>query len=50
MARFKCWNCELWQGDESEPLEASRLCEPCKTAMETRAVPDATGEPYGQEE
>lgn len=34
MSRFWCWNCGLWQGNEEEPLEASKLCETCRAAKE----------------
>jgi Zn finger protein HypA/HybF involved in hydrogenase expression len=33
MSKYLCWNCGLWQGDESEPEEASKLCPSCKAAM-----------------
>ena len=33
VSRYWCWHCELWQGDEEEPLEASRLCPHCAAGM-----------------
>lgn len=30
MSRYWCWGCELWYGDESAPLEASKLCPTCR--------------------
>lgn len=39
VSRFLCWNCGLWQGDESDPIEASRLCDTCRAAMRDRRRP-----------
>ena len=47
--RYLCWNCGLWQGDESDPLTISQLCPSCKTAMR-RTPPPAPPEGYEEEE
>lgn len=34
MSKYLCWNCELWQGDEQDDLESSKLCPSCTAARD----------------
>lgn len=44
MSKYLCWNCGLWQGDEQDDLESSKLCPACKKAIEAGSKqPDTRG-------
>jgi hypothetical protein len=36
MSQYYCWNCGLMQGDDTDPIEASRLCPACAAAMSAK--------------
>jgi len=38
MGRFYCWKCELWFGDESDPIEATKLCAACREFFQTQTA------------
>ena len=51
MSKYLCWNCGLWQGDEQDDLESSKLCPACKKAMaEVVHGTNLTGTTHHEEE
>jgi hypothetical protein len=41
MSKYLCWNCGLWQGDEQDDLESSKLCPSCRSAIEATNAKNA---------